>query len=77
MIDIYELVEEFQEHYPVEGIVGISKVGALDPKAPKHEHDMDCIMLYLHRKNKIKIPNMFRGFKIFSRIVGKVKPAKV
>lgn len=76
MIDIDELVEEFQEHYPVEGIVGISKVGLHDPKAPEHEHDMECIILYLHRKNKIKHPTMYRGFKIFAKIVGKFKPAK-
>jgi len=67
--DIDYIVEEFKRYYPVDGMITISSVGEEDPKAPEHEHEMDCLWIGLHRKNKIKTPRMFRGFRIFTDIV--------
>ena len=71
-IDIDYIVEEFKRNYPVEGIVDTSTVGDEDPKAPEHEQEMDCLWIGLHRKNKVKIPRMFRGFRIYTELVSRI-----
>jgi hypothetical protein len=70
--DIDLLIEEFRKYYPVDGMVVISTVGEEDPRAPEHEYEMDCLWVGLHRRNKIKLPKRFRGFKIFTEVIGRV-----
>lgn len=67
--DIEHITKEFKRYYPIEGMIEVSTIGEEDPQSPEHEHEMVCLLIGLHRKNKIKIPKMFRGFKIFSELV--------
>ena len=69
--NIEHIVKEFKKYYPVEGMIETSTIGIEDPQAPEHEHEMDCLWIGLHRQNKIKIPKMFRGFKIFTDMISK------
>lgn len=55
---------------------GISKIGLIDPAAPKEKHDDFCVKVYLIKKlpKTAHLPEEIDGVRIFTKVIGKIIP---